>query len=115
MLIMAGASSSNSIFPHRSLLCRLHFGEAFGDGHDYDDHHHNIHVFDDALNSDDDKHGNDDDDDDDDNSHQVGLPSTGITVFGSQLHTHGTGRKVGHHHHHNDHHRCVDGHSTLIK
>ena len=38
-----------------------------------------------------------DDDDDDDGSHQVGLPSTGITVFGSQLHTHGTGRKVGRH------------------
>ena len=48
--------------------------------------------------------GSDDDDDDvdDDDSHQVGLPSTGITVFGSQLHTHGTGRKVGHHH--TDHH-----------
>ena len=48
-----------------------------------------------------------DDDGDDDDSHQVGLPSTGITVFGSQLHTHGTGRKVGRHL--IDHHCCVDG------
>ena len=55
------------------------------------------------LHDDDDDDGDDDDDDvDDDDSHQVGLPSTGITVFGSQLHTHGTGRKVGHHH--TDHH-----------
>ena len=134
MIMMAGASSSNGIFPHWSLLCCLHLSEPYEDGHDDDGHHK--HLFNDALNhdddDDDDDYGDDDDDDDDDDdydndvdvdiddddddddgddddddvddddSHQVGLPSTGITVFGSQLHTHGTGRKVGHHH--TDHH-----------
>ena len=64
MIMMAGASSSNGIFPHWSLLCCLHLSEPYEDGHDDDGHHK--HLFNDALNhgdDDDDAYGDDDDDD----------------------------------------------------
>ena len=66
MIIMVGASSSNGIFPHWSLLCCLHLSEPYEDGHDDDGHHK--HLFNHALNhdDDDDDYGDDDDDDDDD-------------------------------------------------